>query len=161
MILVTVGTQKFPMDRLIQMVDRLVERGVITEPVLMQTGHSRYQPAFCKAVSLLPSHEMDEQLDRCSLLICHAGVGSMLSGIRRGKITIAVPRLAAYGEHVDDHQEEIAQAFTESGYTLTANTETELEQQLERAKSWKPKEFVSNTDRYIQLLSDLLGLDEP
>lgn len=42
MILIAVGSQKFPFDRLIKEIDRLVETGVIKEPVFGQIGASTY-----------------------------------------------------------------------------------------------------------------------
>lgn len=44
MILIAVGSQKFPFDRLIKEIDRLVETGVIKEPVFGQIGASTYEP---------------------------------------------------------------------------------------------------------------------
>ena len=40
MIFVTVGTHEQPFNRLIEEVDRLVETGVITDEVFIQTGYS-------------------------------------------------------------------------------------------------------------------------
>ena len=44
MIFVTLGSQKFPFDRLLQELDRLIEAGVIAEPVFAQTGYCTYAP---------------------------------------------------------------------------------------------------------------------
>lgn len=42
------------------------------------------------------------------MLITHGGAGTMVNAVKRGKRVIVVPRLARYGEHVDDHQLELA-----------------------------------------------------
>ena len=47
MIFVTLGTQNFSFNRLLEMVDRLVAEGVIQEPVMIQTGYSTYEPKRC------------------------------------------------------------------------------------------------------------------
>ena len=44
MIFVTVGTQKFPFNRLLKKVDQLARDGVITEEVFIQTGNGDYIP---------------------------------------------------------------------------------------------------------------------
>ena len=44
MIFVTVGSQKFPFDRLVQRVDELAGEGIIREEVIIQTGACRYRP---------------------------------------------------------------------------------------------------------------------
>jgi UDP-N-acetylglucosamine transferase subunit ALG13 len=42
------------------------------------------------------------------LVIVHAGAGTMLQAIRAAKVPVAMPRLSRFGEHVDDHQTELA-----------------------------------------------------
>lgn len=44
MVFVTVGSQKFPFDRLIKKVDQMIREGVVQEEVFMQTGTSGYPP---------------------------------------------------------------------------------------------------------------------
>ena len=115
MIFVTVGSQKFPFDRLIRQVDRMAEDRTITGEVVVQTGHSGYVPRFCRGRAFYDREEFGALLERCDILITHGGAGTMIDAIRRGKKIIAVPRLARYGEHVDDHQMELTQRFHEMG----------------------------------------------
>lgn len=42
MIFVTIGTQKFPFDRLLKKIDELIESGFIKEKVIAQVGNSAY-----------------------------------------------------------------------------------------------------------------------
>ena len=56
MLFVTVGSQKFPFDRLIKKVDQMLREGLIQEEVFIQTGASRCVPscphqAFCEGGS--------------------------------------------------------------------------------------------------------------
>ena len=44
MILVTVGSQKFQFNRLLQEIDKLIEEGIIKEKVFAQIGVSDYIP---------------------------------------------------------------------------------------------------------------------
>lgn len=44
MIFVTVGSQKFQFNRLLQKLDELKEQGIITEEIFAQTGVSDYKP---------------------------------------------------------------------------------------------------------------------
>jgi UDP-N-acetylglucosamine transferase subunit ALG13 len=41
-------------------------------------------------------------------VVCHAGDGSILAAVRAGHVPVVLPRLARYGEAVDDHQLELA-----------------------------------------------------
>lgn len=126
MILVTVGTQKFQFNRLLEAVDRLAEDRVIRESVLAQVGCSTYVPRNFRAVDFLKKEEMDAAMESCSLLITHSGVGTILAGLRAGKKIIVVPRKKAFGEHVDDHQEQIAAKFEEMGYVRVCREIGEL-----------------------------------
>jgi len=95
MIFVTVGSQKFPFERLLKKVDRLIQSRVITEEVLMQTGISDYVPS-CPYQAFYERDAFAGHLERCDVLITHGGAGTMVRAVRQGKKTIVVPRLARY-----------------------------------------------------------------
>lgn len=152
LIFVSVGTQKFQMNRLIEAVDRLVQNKVITERVVIQKGHSTYEPKYCDAVDFYEYEELNEKIRNASMLICHAGVGTILTGLKNGKKVIVMPRYRRYGEHVDDHQVEIAKAFAESGYVKMVREAAELPKVLKQAESWEPLKYVSNTEHFLDIL---------
>ncbi|MBS5220313.1 MAG: multidrug MFS transporter [Streptococcus sp.] len=108
MIFVTVGTHEQPFDRLLKEVDELVENGVITEEVFIQTGYSTYIPKNCKWSKLLSFDKMDELMERADIIITHGGPATFMSAIAKGKKPIVVPRQEKYGEHVNDHQVDFA-----------------------------------------------------
>lgn len=126
MILLTVGTQKFQFDRLLEAVDLLVERHCIQEPVMAQSGYSTYKPRHYECVDFMKKEDMDAAIRDCSLLITHSGVGTILSGLKANRKIIVVPRKKAFGEHVDDHQEEIAKKFEEMGYVRVCRDTEDL-----------------------------------
>lgn len=113
MIFVTVGTHEQPFDRLLKEVDELVEKGVITEEVFIQTGYSTYIPKNCKWSKLLSFDKMDELMERADIIITHGGPATFMSAIAKGKKPIVVPRQEKYGEHVNDHQLDFAQHVKE------------------------------------------------
>lgn len=106
MIFVTVGSQKFPFDRLIKKVDQMVREQLLAEEVFIQTGTSRYVPA-CRHQAFCEPELFAQWMEDCTVLITHGGAGTMVDAVKRGKKTVVVPRLARYGEHVDDHQTEL------------------------------------------------------
>ena len=154
MIFVTVGTQKFQMDRLIKAIDELASCS--EEKIFVQTGHSGYIPMHCECSSFLDRNEMSEKVDQCELLICHAGVGSILLGLKKGKKVVVVPRLERFGEHVDDHQVEIAESFANAGYIKVVKEISSLADVLRECVSWKPLVFVSNKDKFNQLVLECI-----
>ena len=152
MIFVTVGSQKFPFDRLLKQVDRIVENRVITEKVIVQTGHSRYAPRFCRCRAFYGREEFSALLERCDVLITHGGAGTMVEAAKRGKKTVAVPRLARYGEHVDDHQLELTQRLHQLKLIRACPDVELLPQALLdlREQSFEP--FRSNTEVFLASL---------
>lgn len=123
MIFVTVGTHEQPFNRLIEEVDRLVETGVITDEVFIQTGYSTYEPKFCKWSSLISFDKMNELMQTSDIIITHGGPATFMSAIANGKKPIVVPRQEKYGEHVNDHQVDFAHQVKERYDSIEVVTE--------------------------------------
>lgn len=152
MILVTLGTQDKSFGRLLAEVDRLIAVGVIREEVTVQAGTTEYHSENMKIRDLLPMSEMEQLTAECSLLITHGGVGSIISGLKHGKTVIAVPRLEKYKEHVNDHQTQIIRNFGSRGCIIGTEGVQDLEAALERAKTFVPAPYQSNTENMIALI---------
>ena len=99
---------------------------------------------------------MDKLMKKCRILITHGGVGSILTGINNNKKVIAVPRLAKYKEHGNDHQLQIVANFGKLGYIIPVNEMEDLEEAIKKSKNFKPKKFVSNTNKFIKLIEDYI-----
>lgn len=56
----------------------------------------------------LPFDEMTSHMSAARAFFCHAGVGSVMAALSGGTVPIVIPREAALGEHVDDHQIQLA-----------------------------------------------------
>lgn len=113
MIFVTVGTHEQPFNRLIEAVDNLCETGVISEPVIMQTGFSTYEPKHCEWHKLLPYDQMKENVAKARIVITHGGPASFIMPLQIGKIPIVVPRQLQFNEHVNNHQVDFTKAVAE------------------------------------------------
>lgn len=100
MILVTVGTNEQPFDRLVDAATRLGG----PERLVVQHGSSRVAPGRGEWVAFLPFEEVSALMLEARVVVCHAGVGSMMLARRCGKRPIVVPRRLHLGEAVDDHQ---------------------------------------------------------
>lgn len=101
MILVTVGMQ-LGFDRLIRAVDELAP--TLDMPVVAQTGKGTYQAKNIKTMEGIPPHEFDALIAQTSLIVAHAGIGTVLTAQRFRKPILLFPRRAALGEHRNDHQ---------------------------------------------------------
>ncbi|HEY9771484.1 MAG TPA: glycosyltransferase [Coleofasciculaceae cyanobacterium] len=118
MIVFTLGTIIFPFDRAVDWLNLLLEREIITEPVLFQHGATsvdRLHHPLLTSVPSLTKTEMQESIQQASLVIAHAGQGSTRMLAKMGASFVLLPRLKRYGEHIDDHQLLFAQAVETFG----------------------------------------------
>ncbi|MFJ6412492.1 PssE/Cps14G family polysaccharide biosynthesis glycosyltransferase [Terribacillus saccharophilus] len=130
MIFVTVGTQKFPFNRLFKELDILIDDGIITEEVYAQIGYSTYQPKNYTAIKLLDESSMINKIKESSIVITHAGTSSIIKSLKLDKKVIVVPREMTYGEHVDNHQLEITQSFADRNLIDPVYNILELKEKL-------------------------------
>ena len=157
MIFVTLGSQKFQFDRLLAELDRLIETGIITQPVFAQTGYSTYTPRHFTAQAFLDREGFSEKMDQAALVITHAGTGAIIGAVKKGKKVIAVPRLSKYGEHVDDHQTQIVAQFNEMDLILGLEDTKQLEAALLEIPNRQFQSYHSNTHRIIADIEEFLG----
>ena len=104
MIFVTVGTHEQPFDRLIRAVDNLAKENVINEKIFIQTGYSNYEPLYCEWSKFIAYDKMKQFMSKSSVVITHGGPSSFIEAMALGKVPVVVPRLAEYGEHINNHQ---------------------------------------------------------
>jgi UDP-N-acetylglucosamine transferase subunit ALG13 len=124
-IFVITGMDAFPFDRLIRAVDELQgrDRG---EEFLVQIGCSAYQPRHVRHERFLSFGRVRELIRESSVVITHAGAGSTLVCIEQGKHPVMVPRLARFGEIVDDHQLPFCDKLAGSGLATVVRDMDEL-----------------------------------
>ena len=150
MIFITLGSQKFQFNRLLQAVDELIEKGVIDDEVFAQIGYSDYEPKHFEYKQFLDREEFAAQEGKCDILITHGGTGAIIGAVKKGKKVIAVPRLAKYGEHVDDHQIQLIAQFNGQNLICGLDDATELEQGLKFVKEHVFDAYQSNTKTIIE-----------
>ena len=156
MIFVAVGTQKFQLNRLLKAVDELKERGQLKDEVFAQTGHSDYIPRNYAYQDFLSRDDFQDCISRCDLLITHSGVATIIAGLKLRKSVVVVPRLARFGEHVDDHQLQIAQSFAEKNLLLMCEDPENLGETVERARTHSFAEYVSQRDLMVKTIREYL-----
>lgn len=153
MILVTLGTQDKQFYRLLDAVQKQIDNNIIKDEVIVQAGYSSdYKSKDMKIFDLIPMDEFDKLIEECDILITHGGVGSIVTGLKNNKKVIAAARLSKYKEHVNDHQLQIIENFTNSGYILSLDEFDKLDVILKSIKTFKPKKYKSNTTKFINLV---------
>lgn len=151
-IFVPLGTQKFPFKRLIIELNNLVKEGIYApENIVMQSTMYDIVPMFTH-VGLIPVDEFNGYMQEADLVITHAGVNSIITCMQMGKPLLVIPRLYKYGEHVDDHQLEIALLMKEKYNVLVAQDLSELKMMIEKAMTHKYKKWESHKVSLIEAI---------
>lgn len=114
MIYVTVGTMYMDFPRLIHAMDIIAEAS--DERVVIQTGMGKTLPKHCEHFDFMTRDKVLALQGEARLIICHAGIGSVIDALRLEKPIIVVPRLSKFGEHNNDHQLELAGAVEQRGW---------------------------------------------
>lgn len=129
LILVIVGLMH-GFERLVEAMDRIA--GHIEEDVIMQIGKTSFEPENAQYLRFVSKEEIDRLYADARVVVCHAGVGSILTALEHNKPVIAVPRREKYGEHLDDHQIEIAREMEKERWITVVYDMEELEEVIKK-----------------------------
>lgn len=155
MIFVTTGTQA-PFDRFIKIIDTLAP--TIDEEIVVQAFRDRYEPRNIRPVSFLAPESFEEIFSRARLIISHAGMGTIIKSMQQRKPVIVMPRIAALGEHRNEHQLATARQLEKMGYIYVASDADSLRALLSRP-DLEPLHAIGDeaSPSLIQSLSDFIG----
>ncbi len=131
MIFATVGSQE-PFDRLIRAVDEwAVSRGRFD--VLAQIGSSNFRPKHIEFTKFIEPAEFNRVIRSASVVIAHAGMGSIISALEIGKPIVVMPRRGFLRETRNDHQVATAERFGSRGRVIVANDQKDFASKLDYA----------------------------
>jgi UDP-N-acetylglucosamine transferase subunit ALG13 len=149
MIVVTVGTHEQPFDRLLRAVAALPG----DEPLLVQYGTSTVPHGRGEWVDYMSFDELAERSRAARVFICHAGVGSIVLARRCGHRPIIMPRRPRHGEHVDEHQMELARRLSAAGLATLVEDERSLAAAVDAPPAVAPAPASSGARRGPAALS--------
>lgn len=153
---VPLGTQKFPFNRLIVALNELVEKGLYKpDEIVMQSAVYEVKPKFMH-YEMIPSSQFEELIDKAEVVITHSGVNSIISCMKRKKPLIIVPRLKKYGEHVDNHQMEIARLMSRKFGVIVVEDMSKLANAIEEVKSHEYVAWVSHNTELVNAIKILI-----
>ena len=156
MIFVTLGSQRFQFNRLLQKLDELVSSKIIKEEIFAQIGYSDYIPKYFKYKKILDREEYAQMEEKADMIITHGGTGAIMGAVKKRKKVIAVPRLERYGEHVDDHQIQILKQFDEMEIIEACYEIERLEEVFIKSQNTVYKSYKSNTEEIIASIDKFL-----
>ena len=111
MIFVTVGNDFRSFDRLLKKMDQIAP--LIPNEIVIQRGYSRYLPKNTTYFDFVSMPIAIEYIQKSELVVSHAGIGTIILCKAHGIPILILPRREKNGEHMNDHQMEIAKALEE------------------------------------------------
>jgi UDP-N-acetylglucosamine transferase subunit ALG13 len=136
LLLVTVGTDHHPFDRLVRWVDGWVasshRRRDSGLTCLMQTGTSAPPAGVADWHDYFEFNALQAAMRVAAAVVCHGGPGTILGARHLGAVPIVVPRRHRLGEHVDDHQVAFSRRLAAEGGVFLAESEADLYGLLDR-----------------------------
>jgi anti-anti-sigma factor len=152
MIFVTVGTEQYPFNALLDWVDVLIRYGIINQEVVIQYGSSTRLPDRVKINRFLPEKEFVDAIEQADVVIAHCGEGTAALLEDAGKPYVLVPRTHDFREHVDDHQIEMADDLEKQGIAI-ARSPGDLVKFLKLLTTSEDPKLVDETE-LCEYLSD-------
>ena len=133
-VMVALGTiEPYEFRRLI---DRLMDILPNAVDVVWQVGSTDVSDLPIDGRRSVSSNDFEEAIMAADVVIAHAGTGTALTCLQLGKRPILVPRRAAHGEHVDDHQKETADYLGQLNVAAVIEADDLRLDDLEEASGW-------------------------
>lgn len=140
------------------MLDELCDEKILDgNEIVAQTGVIDYKIKNYENFDFKSAEELSVLQDGADLIICHAGTGTVVGSLKKGKKVIVFPRLKEFNEHESDNQLELAEEFERDGYVLCARNKEELKDCILKINDFSPEKFVSNKENFIALIKSLLN----
>lgn len=129
-------------DRMVQSVDRwAAARG--RSDVFAQIGPTQWRPEHIEWMQFLEPREFRVKAEAASVIVAHAGMGSILTALELGKPILVMPRRGDLRETRNDHQVATAKRFKELGRVSVAFDEDELMERLDELGAMTATEQIS------------------
>ncbi|WP_448563740.1 glycosyltransferase [Trichothermofontia sp.] len=118
MILVTVGNEQYPFNRLMNWLTVLREANFLAEPLLIQSGTCTQLPSDTTAIPFLTPTDLKQRAAEAQIIISHCGQASINLLQAAQRPYILVPRCQRFGERADNQQLLLAAALYQRGVPI-------------------------------------------
>jgi UDP-N-acetylglucosamine transferase subunit ALG13 len=162
-VMVAVGTDHHPFDRLVGWVDRWAEAHP-EHRCAMQRGTST-APTSCRSEPYFGYAELQSAMTAASVVVSHGGPATIMDARAVGRLPVVVPRRSDLGEHVDDHQVRFTRWIASRHQIVLAENEAALHRLLDLAMAEPGRFRLDGRDptvdaavrRFGYLVDGLLG----
>lgn len=91
-------------------------------------------PEPLKGVPALPRTQLLDRMRAADVVVAHAGCGTIADAFETGHVPVIIPRRAHLGEHVNDHQMELANVLERDNRIIVLHDTARLTQAIESAR---------------------------
>ena len=124
-----------PFDRLIKLMDEFVVANNLQRKIYAQIGKGKYRPKNFPYCDFLNPQDYQACVEKCSLVISHAGMGTIITAIELNKPIVILPKRASLDEQRNEHQLATAHHFHKSPLVIVAEQDHDLSAAIVRANS--------------------------
>lgn len=156
MIFVCVGSRDYQFNRLLKELDKLVYNHEIDDKIVAQIGQSEYEPKNYEWYRFLDRSEFKNHQIEADLIISHGGTGALIGALKLGKQVIAAPRLARFGEHIDDHQTQVSGVLAKNGYLREVLDMDELGEAIQLSKTEPILKKYDKPSNVVNIIEDFI-----
>jgi UDP-N-acetylglucosamine transferase subunit ALG13 len=125
-VLVSVGTDHHPFDRLLRWVDGWLGAQTDGEVTCLVQYGASHPPRRARGLAYLDHADLSQVMGGAHVVVCHGGPSTIAEARRNGHRPIVVPRNPRLGEHVDDHQERFSRRLADAGMVRLATSREDL-----------------------------------
>lgn len=130
-----------PFDRLVRAVDSWArENG--RDDVFAQIGDGGWVPESIESSPFLDPQAFAERCHSASVIVAHAGMGTILSALHAGKPLLVMPRRASLGEQRNEHQLATARHMEKQGKVTVAFDEDALHHRLNNLEELESRPVI-------------------
>lgn len=151
---VTVGNAKQPFNRMFELIRLAID--LLPQPIIAQTGSAIVKIHGVKTFEVLPGEHFKQLIKDSSVVIMHAGAGSLIHALNNLHKPIVIPRRYKYGEHIDDHQIQLAREFYMQDKIYLVENIIDMHQALSILKSSEIKNKFQDNETFKRKLITLL-----
>lgn len=165
-VVVSVGTDHHPFDRLISWMDEWQELHHDVAVVIQRGASNPSRRGGCR--ELIPHGDLCELFAKASVVVSHGGPSTVMDARMAGRLPIVVARNPELGEHVDRHQMGFANHLRRHQIAVVVEAKGELFAAIDRALA-NPRDFTVNTGTeaaegvhmFGSVVDELLGTSTP
>jgi UDP-N-acetylglucosamine transferase subunit ALG13 len=121
----------------------------------MQIGRSMFEANHAETFPFKSKEEAEAYYEESRLVVCHAGVGSILGGMTRNKPLVLIPRTVLVSDSNDDQQAIVAEKVRRMGRGVVVGDISELCDKIREAGSLEFPPYVKST-ALSDFVADLL-----